>query len=151
MCFILLYWRFFLAAAALYSFRHMLYGFVGMAFFFSTARKITLSNLLLKITFYPTLLPFRKSFYFWTKSVNVTLKNPKDIERAFLLAKKVNVEGLCTDNNKAMFLSYLAALHNDLGNKKKAFDCIQEAKGMPHKKALDETLNRMYDEIANKY
>lgn len=104
--------------------------------------------MLLKVTFYPTLLPFRKSFYFWTKSVNVLLKNPTDTGKAYSLAKKVNVGGLCTDNNKAFFLSYLASLYNDLGDKEKAYNCIKEAQSMTHKKAIDEMINHVYDEIA---
>jgi len=62
-------------------------------------------------------------------------------------AAKVNIDRLGTSNNKAMFLSYLAALYNDLGDKEKALECIMEAKGLPHKEALNETINRIYDEI----
>jgi len=149
LCVILLFLRFFWVAAIIYILWYALYGFVGLSFFFSTARKIALSNLLLRVTLYPTLLPFRKSFYFWTKSVNVILKNPADTETAYSLAKKVNVDALCTDNNKAFFLSYLASLYNDLGDKENAYNCIKEAQGIPHKKAIKELINRVYDEIAD--
>ena len=75
------------------------------------------------------------------------LKSPSDTAKAFNLAKKVNVDGLDTSNNKAFFLSYLAALYNDMGDKENALDCIQKAKGMPHREAVDEQINRVYDEI----
>ena len=147
LCVVLLCLRIFWAAAIVYLFWYVFYGFVGLAFFFSVRRRLALSNLLLRITFSPTLLPFRKSFYFWTKSVNIILKTPTDTEKAFCLAKKVDVDGLGTSNNKAFFLSYLAALHNDMGDKEKALDCIQEARELPHREAVREQINRIYDEI----
>ena len=158
LCVILLLLRFFWGAAILFGLWYVLYGFVGLAHFFSLAREVALSNIFLTITLYPTLLPFRKAFYFWTKSVNIVLKNSTDIEKAstdtaadaekaLLLAKKVNIDDLYTENNKAMFLSYLVSLYLDLGDKEQAHYYIQEARKMPHKKAIDETLNHIYDEI----
>lgn len=150
LCVILLFMRLFWGAAVLYIVWYALYGFVGLSFFFSTARKIALSNILLNVTFYPTLLPFRRSFYFWTKSVNTILKDSTDTEKAYHLAKKVNIDELCTDNNKAFFLSYLASLYNDLGDKEKAHNCINEAQSIPHKKAIDEMINRVILLLGNK-
>jgi hypothetical protein len=147
LCVVLLYLRFFWVAAIVYLLWYTLYGFVGLAFFFSTRRKLTISNLLLRITFSPTLLPFRKSFYFWTESANIILKSPSDTAKAFDLAKKVDVEGLGTDKNKAIFLSFLAALHNDMGDKDKALECIQQAKETAHQEALKEHISHVYDEI----
>lgn len=148
LCVILLFLRFFWGAAVVYIFWYALYGFVGLAFFFSIARKIALSNLLLRLTFHSTLLPFRKSFYFWTKSVNIILIDSTATEKAYSFAKKVNIDGLCTNNNKSMFLSYFASLCNDLGDKEQALNCIQEAQRIPHKKAIDEMINSINDEIA---
>ena len=147
LCVILICLRYYWSAAIIYVIWYLLYGFVGLAFFFSTARKFFLSNLLLRIAFYPTLVPFRKSFYFWTKSVNKILRDSTDIERAYSLAEKVNIDNLYTDNNKAMFYSYLASLHLDLGNRPLAIKYIDIAKDLPHKKMLDETINRVYEEI----
>ena len=147
LCVVLLGLRIFLAAAIVYLFWYALYGFVGLAFFFSVRRKLAFSNLLLRITLAPTLLHFRKSFYFWTKSVNTILKSPTDTEKALNLAKKVNLDGLGTGNNKAFFLSYLAALYNDTDDKENALECIQQAKVIPHKEAFDEQINRVYEEI----
>jgi tetratricopeptide (TPR) repeat protein len=77
----------------------------------------------------------------------VAIENKTDIKKAYDFAIKVNLKGLGTDNNKAVFLSYLATLYNDLGNKEKARDCIEEAKRTPHKEANKEMLNRVYDEV----
>ena len=147
LCVILILLRVYWGAAIIWGICFVFYGFVGLAFFFSTAKKVTLSNLFLRITFYPTLLPFRKSFYFWTKSVNIILKDSTDVERAYSLAEKVNVDNLYTDNNKAMFYAYLASLHSDLGNKSFAEKYIQVARNLPHKKMLDETINQINEEI----
>jgi hypothetical protein len=46
-----------------------------------------------------------------------------------------------------MFLSYLAALHNNIGNKEKAIDCLQKAKSMSCKDEISKILNRVIDEI----
>lgn len=148
LCIVLLFLQLFWGAAVLYIVWYALYGFVGLSFFFSASRKITLSNILLSVTFYPTLLPFRKAFYFWTKSVNTILKDATNTEKAYSLAKKVDIDKLYTDHNKAFFLSYLASLYTDLGDKEKARKCIDEAQRIPHKKVIDEMINRVKDEIA---
>jgi hypothetical protein len=141
------------AAAALLLAWYVMYGLVGLAFFFSQAKKTAISNFFLWITVCPTLLPFRKAFYFWTKSVNMIQKNPAniekaDFERAFALAQKVRLDCLRSDNNKALFLSYIASMYYDSGDKEKAYSCIQEARGLPCKKAaVEEAINRLVDLI----
>ena len=146
-CVALLCLRIFWAAAAVYLLWYTLYGFVGLAFFLSARKKPAFSNLLLRITIAQTLLPFRKSFYFWTKSTNAILKNPANTKEALYIANKVDIGGLGTSHNKAFFLSYLAALYFDMGDKGKALDCIREARGTPHKEALNEHMDRIYDKI----
>lgn len=54
-----------------------------------------------------TLMPFRKSFYYWTKAVNVLLLNPAEVSEAYEIAQKVNVEKLYTDNNRSFFIVFL--------------------------------------------
>ena len=143
----LLFVPFYWGAGFLFALYHLLYGFTGLAFFFSTARKTSISNLLLGITLAPTLLPFRKSFYYWTKSVNTILQDSSGVEKAYSFAKKVNVDNLSTDNNRSMFYSYLASLHIEMGNKSEAVECIQIALELPHKKELDEPLNNIKESI----
>jgi len=146
-----------LLPAALCVVCYALCGFVGLAFYFSASAKkrIALSNFFLKISFRPTLLPVRKAYYLWTKSVNTALKNPTEIqkadfEKAFALAKKVNPENLRTLNDKAMFLAWLACMYDDAGDKEKATACIREAQGLPYKKAaVEEYINHLVDQIAN--
>ena len=148
LCVILIFLRFYWVAAIVYVLWYILFGFVGLAFYFSSRRKIALSNLFIRITVHPTLLPFGKSFYFWTKSVNLILKDSTNIKKAYSLAEKVNIDNLYIDNNKAMFCSYLASLYNDLGEKTLAEKYIQIAQNIPHNKMLDETINRLIEEIA---
>jgi len=142
-----------LIPAALCLVCYALFGFVGLAFVFSASakKKIALSNFLLRISCFPTLLPLRKAYYLWTKSVNTALKNPAEIqkadfEKAFALAKKVKPENLRTLNDKAMFLCWLAVLYADSGDEEKAYGCIQQAQEVPYKKAAVEAqINQVID------
>ena len=142
------------AAAALLLAWYAMCGFVGLAFWFSQIKKTALSNFFLAITIRPTLLPFRKAFYLWTKSVNLIQKNPTDIqkadfEKAFALAKKVNPDKLDTYNSKAMFLSWLAVLYYDSGERETAYHCIEEAQSLPYSKpAIGEALGRLVEMLA---
>ena len=128
--------------AALCLVLYALFGFVGLAHLFSKKKKIKLSNFFLALSFSPTLLPFRKALYFWIKSDNLIRKNPTDIqkadfEKAFALAKKVNMDKFITCNERALFLSYLSVLYFDSGDKEKAYGCMQEAQSLPHNEAVD--------------
>jgi len=158
LCLWLLGWRsiwLLCAAGTLLFAQYILYGFVGLAFWLTGAKKLALSNFFLALTFSPTLLPFRKAFYFWTKSMNLLCKNPKAIqkaefEKAFALAKKINIDKLGTDNNRAMVLSFLAPMYYDTGDKEKAYDCIRQAQALPNKKAkVEEGINRLIGLLAS--
>lgn len=146
-CLVFLIGRFFWIAAVFWVLWYLLYGFVGLAFSFTSRKKTGASNIFLRITVVPFLLPFRKAFYYWTKSANVTAKNPKDTQKAFELAQKVNVQALYTDNNKTMFYVYYAALSFDMGDGDTALVYIQKAKDLPHREALDEGIDRLFDII----
>ena len=94
--------------------------------------------------------PFRKAFYYWTKAINIGLCNPDDQEalrKAFELASKVNPDNLYTDNNKAMFFSYFAALHLDLGSKDIAREYLDRSSALPHRAQLDTMLEKLYSAL----
>lgn len=122
---------------------YVLFGFVGIAFILSTMRYIKLSNFFIMVTLPKLLLPFRKSFYFWVKSVNIILKDPKNVSLAYEYAQKVNIDNLYTDNNKSMFYSYLASIYADLNQKELFLKYLDLAKKTPHKKMLDITIGQL--------
>lgn len=95
-----------------------------------------------------TLMPFRKSFYYWTKAVNVLLLNPAEVSEAYEIAQKVNVEKLYTDNNRSFFYCFFAALLNDLGERKKALEYMEMAEQIPHKEFVDVALEKLRGEIS---
>ena len=141
-----------LLPAALCVVWYALFGFVGLAHLFSRKKKIKLSNSFLALSFSPTLLPSRKAIYFWVKSDNLIRKSPTDIqkadfEKAFALAKKVNLDRFSTYNEKALFLSYLTVLYYDSGEKEKAYRCMQEARSLPHNEAVDTAINQIFDQL----
>ena len=143
-----LWWLFALIMVAWY----FLFGFVGLAFTTSTMRKLNLSNVLLLITVPTALVPFRRAFYYWTKAVNTTLSSPNNIEaidKALELANKVKPDSLYTDNNKAMFFSFLAALHFDSDNKEVGKTYLDKAISLPHKPQLDSELDKLKSHFIN--
>ena len=91
-----------------------------------------------------TLMPFRKSFYYWTKAVNVLLLNPAEVSEAYEIAQKVNVEKLYTDNNRSFFI---VALLNDLGEREKALEYMEMAEQIPHKESVDLALKKIREEV----
>ena len=129
---------------------YALFGMVGLAFSLSVKRKTKLSDFFLKITIPITLLPFRKAFYYWTKSVNLIFTDTESVIKAYEIAVKVDPDNLYTDNNKCMFFSFIASLLSDSGNKEKAIQYLERAKQLPHKEALDDTLKKLEEQITVK-
>ncbi len=127
-------------AAAICVLWYMLFGFVGVAFSLSIKKKAKLSNIFIVLTLPTLLLPFRKSFYYWVKSVNAVLLNSNNIEKAYGYAQKVNIDGLYTDNNKSMFYAYLAGILLDLNQRGRSVEMINEAKRIPHKAFIDDMI-----------
>lgn len=126
---------------------YFLFGFVGLAYTISTIRILPLSNIFLAITFPVFLLPFRKAFYYWTKSVNVSSAKPVSYEattKALEYAAQVNPDNLYTHNNKAVFFSFLAALYFDAGNGAMAKEYLDKSSVLPHKRQLDVVLEKLY-------
>ena len=102
-----------------------------------------MSDFFIMLTMQKTLLPFRKSFYFWVKSFNVILRDPKNVSLAYEYAQKVNIDNLYTDNNKSMFYSYLASIYADLNQKELFLKYLDMAKKTPHKKMVDITIENL--------
>ena len=142
-CMLLIYYKLLLPAFLVYIIWYCLFGMVGLAFLCNTKGKIKLSEFFLKITIPATLLPLRRSFYYWTKSVNVIMLNPAHVSEAYEIAQKVKVDNLYTDNNKSFFLCFLAALLNDLGQREKAYEYIKISQQLPHNSFVDVTLERL--------
>jgi hypothetical protein len=120
---------------------------VGLAFSYSVKNKLKLSNFFLSISIPITLLPFRRAFYYWTKSVNVLFGDPGDLSKAYELAKKVKPDNLYTDNNKCFFFSFYAAILSDSGDKEQARHYLEMAQHLPHKKEFDHTIEQLKEEI----
>lgn len=125
---------------------YFLYGFVGLAHLLSRSNKhATLFFLLMTCPY--ILVPFRKSFYYWIKSQNLLQRKPEKIQAAFTLAQKVKVDSLYTDNNKAIFYSYLAALHFDLGHAEEAKTYLCLSDSLSHHSSLDAVLANLRNTI----
>lgn len=140
--------RLYLPAIIVFIVWYCLFGMVGLAFSCSTKGNVKLSNFFLNVTIPVTLLPFRKAFYYWTKSVNVVLLNSAHASEAYETAKKVKVDNLYTDNNKSFFYCFFAALLNDLGDKESAIKYMEISEQLPHKQFVDVSLDKLKKEIS---
>lgn len=145
---LLIFMKLYVPAIFVFVIWYCLYGMVGLAFSCSIKGNLKLSNFFLYISVPMTLMPFRKSFYYWTKAVNVLLLNPAEVSEAYEIAQKVNVEKLYTDNNRSFFYCFFAALLNDLGERKKALEYMEMAEQIPHKEFVDVALEKLRGEIS---
>ena len=141
---LLIFMRLYVPAIFVFVIWYCLYGMVGLAFTCSIRGNLKLSNFFLYISVPMTLMPFRKSFYYWTKAVNVLLLNPAEVSEAYEIAQKVNVEKLYTDNNRSFFI---VALLNDLGEREKALEYMEMAEQIPHKESVDLALKKIREEV----
>ena len=116
---------------------YFLFGFVGLAYLFSTSRKIKLSGLFILLTVPVFLIPFRKALYYWTRAVNTIFKDPSNVEETLKFAKLVNIDNLYTDNNKCMFYSFLSSIYFDLNQRDLSKEYLDKAKRTPHKMVVN--------------
>ncbi|MBU5451342.1 hypothetical protein [Acetivibrio sp. MSJd-27] len=121
---------------------YILFGFVTLGHTMLLKDKLGLSNLFLTATLPYFLLPYRKAYYYLSKSM-LTLQKFGDTRKALEYAQKVKMKNFDTDNEKSFFYSYLCSLHMDSGDYKKAKENILAAKELPHNKKLDKS----YDKI----
>lgn len=125
---------------------YLLFGFVGLAYKTRTMRKTKLSNLFLYVTMPVTLVPFRKAFYYWTKAINISLRDPDNTEirqKVLDAAIKVNPNHLYADNNKAMFYSFLSAVFLDVKDVESARMYLDKAKALPHSPELNTMIDKL--------
>ena len=126
---------------------YLLYGFVGMAYNACAKGRLALSQFFLSITIPFALYPFRRANYYWLKAANLVSSKPRDRDasrQALEITGMVDIDGLLTDNNKASFFTFLAALHLDLGNIDLVRIYLDKVKVIPHKSVLDDELKRLH-------
>lgn len=121
---------------------YCLFGFVTLGHTMLLKDKWKLSALFLTITVPHFLLPYRKAYYYLSKSM-LTLQKSGDVRKALEYAQKVKTKSFDTDNEKSFFYSFLCSLYMDQGDYKNAKENIMAAKELPHNKKLDKS----YDKI----
>lgn len=128
---------------------YLLFGFVTLGHTMLLKDKLKISDFFLTITLPYLLLPYRKAYYYLSKSM-LTLQKHGNTQKALEYAQRVKIKSFDTDNEKSFFYSYLCSLYMDNGNYEKAKENILEAKALPHNKKLDQSYDKILKIIQEK-